>query len=293
MRYDTVMIKRTISAVLVIVLAIAAMTMSAVAADAPTISVGAASGNPGDTVTVTLSIENNPGVCAMILTPTYDTAALRLDGAKLSDDFDGMLECVNKIVWIHSGGDSQNNGTFLTLSFTVLDSARAGDSKISLTYSNGDICNWDEKYVDFEIVSGKIEILSDGTGTVASTASPDSETNGDGSSATDKSAPATDMAVGTDSGTGSDSDAVSKPAGKTDNTALIVLVVAVALAAVVLVCIVVRSKKKGKTGEDTAVSKPKENPDFVSDSAPKQESLPEENAESDADASNKDEKSDS
>lgn len=286
MRYDTVMIKRTISAVLVIVLAIAAMTMSAVAADAPTISVGAASGNPGDTVTVTLSIENNPGVCAMILTPTYDTAALRLDGAKLSDDFDGMLECVNKIVWIHSGGDSQNNGTFLTLSFTVLDSARAGDSKISLTYSNGDICNWDEKYVDFEIVSGKIEILSDGTGTVASTASPDSETNGDGNAATDKAAV-------TDSDTASDSDAVSKPAGKTDNTALIVLVVAVALAAVVLVCIVVRSKKKGKTGEDTAVSKPKENPDFVSDSAPKQESLPEENAESDADAPNKDEKSDS
>ena len=253
MRYDTVMIKRTISAVLVIVLAIAAMTMSAVAADAPTISVGAASGNPGDTVTVTLSIENNPGVCAMILTPTYDTAALRLDGAKLSDDFDGMLECVNKIVWIHSGGDSQNNGTFLTLSFTVLDSARAGDSKISLTYSNGDICNWDEKYVDFEIVSGKIEILSDGTGTVASTASPDSETNGDGSAATDKSAPATDKVAVTDSDTASDSDAVSKPAGKTDNTALIVLVVAVALAAVVLVCIVVRSKKKGKTGEDTAV----------------------------------------
>ena len=229
----------------------------------------------------------------MILTPTYDTAALRLDGAKLSDDFDGMLECVNKIVWIHSGGDSQNNGTFLTLSFTVLDSARAGDSKISLTYSNGDICNWDEKYVDFEIVSGKIEILSDGTGTVASTASPDSETNGDGNAATDKSAPATDKAAVTDSDTASDSDAVSKPAGKTDNTALIVLVVAVALAAVVLVCIVVRSKKKGKTGEDTAVSKPKENPDFVSDSAPKQESLPEENAESDADASNKDEKSDS
>ena len=287
------MIKRTISAVLVIVLAIAAMTMSAVAADAPTISVGAASGNPGDTVTVTLSIENNPGVCAMILTPTYDTTALRLDGAKLSDDFDGMLECVNKIVWIHSGGDSQNNGTFLTLSFTVLDSARAGDSNISLTYSNGDVCNWDEKYVDFEIVSGKIEILSDGTGTVASTASPDSETNGDGSAATDKSAPATDKAAVTDSDTASDSDAVSKSAGKTDSTALIVLVVAVALAAVVLVCIVVRSKKKGKTGEDTAVSKPKENPDFVSDSAPKQESLPEENAESDADASNKDEKSDS
>ena len=293
MRYDTVMIKRTISAVLVIVLAIAAMTMSAVAADAPTISVGAASGNPGDTVTVTLSIENNPGVCAMILTPTYDTAALRLDGAKLSDDFDGMLECVNKIVWIHSGGDSQNNGTFLTLSFTVLDSARAGDSKISLTYSNGDICNLDEKYVDFEIVSGKIEILSDGTGTVASTASPDSETNGDGSAATDKSAPSTHNSAVTVSYTASDSDAVSKPAGKTDNTDLIVLVGAVELAAVVLVCIVVRSKKKGKTGEDTAVSKPKENPDFVSDSAPKQESLPEENAESDADASNKDEKSDS
>lgn len=293
MRYDTDMIKRTISAVLVIVLAIAAMTMSAAAAGAPTISVGTASGNPGDTVTVTLSIENNPGVCAMILTPTYDTTALRLDGAKLSDDFDGMLECVSKIVWIHSGGDSQNNGTFLTLSFTVLDSARAGDSKISLTYSNGDICNWDEKNVDFEIVSGKIDILSDGTGTVASTASPDSETNGDGSAVTDKSAPATDKAAGTDSDTDSDSDAVSKPDGKTDNTAVIVVIVAVVLAAVVLVCVVVRSKKKEKTGEDTVVSEPKVNADSVSDSASKQESLPEKNIESDADASNKDEKSDS
>ncbi len=143
-------------------------------------------------------------------------------------------------------------------------------------------------------MSGKIEILSDGTGTVASTASPDSETNGDGSSATDKSAPATDMAVGTDSGTGSDSDAVSKPAGKTDSTALIVLVVAVALAAVVLVCIVVRSKKKGKRPVEIL---PYQNlrtiPISFPIALPKQESLPEKNTESDADASNKDEKSDS
>ena len=203
-----------------------------------------------------------------------------------------MFESDSKLVWVNAG-DVGKNGDFMTMTFTVLDSARKGDTEISVTYSDGDICNWDEKNVDFEIVSGKIEILSDGTGTVASTASPDSETNGDGSFATDKSAPATDMAVGTDSGTGSDSDAVSKPAGKTDSTALIVLVVAVALAAVVLVCIVVRSKKKEKTCGDTAVSKPKDNSDFVSDSAPKQESLPEKNTEYDADASNKDEKSDS
>lgn len=283
--------KKIISAVLT-ALVIIVVTSSVSAADAPTISVGTVSGNPGDTVTVGLSLENNPGVCAMILTPSYDTSALKLKSSSLVDGFGGMFESDSKLVWVNAG-DVGKNGDFMTMTFTVLDSARKGDTEISVTYSDGDICNWDEKNVDFEIVSGKIEILSDGTGTVASTASPDSETNGDGSSATDKSAPATDMAVGTDSGTGSDSDAVSKPAGKTDNTALIVLVVAVALAAVVLVCIVVRSKKKEKTCGDTAVSKPKDNSDFVSDSAPKQESLPEKNTESDADASNKDEKSDS
>ena len=283
--------KKIISAVLT-ALVIIVVTSYVSAADAPTISVGTVSGNPGDTVTVGLSLENNPGVCAMILTPSYDTSALKLKSSSLVDGFGGMFESDSKLVWVNAG-DVGKNGDFMTMTFTVLDSARKGDTEISVTYSDGDICNWDEKNVDFEIVSGKIEILSDGTGTVASTASPDSETNGDGNAATDKSAPATDKAAVTDSDTASDSDAVSKPAGKTDNTALIVLVVAVALAAVVLVCIVVRSKKKGKTGEDTAVSKPKENPDFVSDSAPKQESLPEKNTESDADASNKDEKSDS
>ena len=129
-------------------LAIAAMTVTLFAA-APTISVGTASGNPGDTVTVEVSLENNPGICAVILTPEYDTTALRLESSALADGFSGMFEGDSRLVWVNMA-DITENGKFLTMIFTVLDSARKGDSEVTVTYSDGDISNWDEQDDDFE-----------------------------------------------------------------------------------------------------------------------------------------------
>lgn len=230
--------KRFISAVLASALAIAAMTVTLFAA-APTISVGTASGNPGDTVTVEVSLENNPGICAVILTPEYDTTALRLESSALADGFSGMFEGDSRLVWVNMA-DITENGKFLTMTFTVLDSARKGDSEVTVTYSDGDISNWDEQDVDFEVVKGKVEILSDGTGTAAPAATE---------SASDNESSSRITSVTAASAAATEKEQTSKPAGdsSSSNTVIIVVCVAVALAAVVLVCVVVKSKKKNKT----------------------------------------------
>ena len=251
---DKVIMKtKLITTALIIVLVITALTCTVGAAGTPAITVSSTSGNPGDTVTVKLSLENNPGVSAMILTPSYDSTALQLDSVKGSDDFGGMVEYVNRIVWLSSGGDVQQDGDFLTLTFTVLDSARKGDLELSVTYSDGDICNWNEENVDFEIASGKVEILSDGTGTVASAAAPTSDTEVTeaigGALAADKTETEEGALTAQETEKSPDDD----KEGAVRST-VVIICVAAALALVALVCITVYSKKKDSKSEASTPS---------------------------------------
>ena len=239
---------KLITTALIIVLTITVLTGTVFGAGTPTISVSSTSGNPGDTVTVEISLGNNPGFSAMILTPSYDPTALRLDSVEVSDNFGGTVEYVSRIVWLTSGEDVNQNGNFLNLTFTVLDSARKGDLEVTVTYSDGDICNWNEEIVDFEVASGKVEILSDGTGTVASAAAPASDTE---VTETVGGALATDKTETEEGAVTAQETEKSPDDGKNGavRSTIVIVCVAVALALVALVCITVYSKKKDSKSE--------------------------------------------
>lgn len=70
-------------------------------------------------------------------------------------------------------GDTTYDGTIFTINFKVLDSAKIGNAEITILYEEGDICNYNEQTVDFDIVSGGITVVNGGTGaadnTIAST----------------------------------------------------------------------------------------------------------------------------
>mgnify|MGYP003305432932 CR=1 FL=1 len=80
-----------------------------------------------------------------------------LTNAELAADLPGQFAYTKKAVWFNEA-DITTNGNYLKLTFKVLDNAAAGDAQVTVTYADGDISNYDEEDVEFEITAGKITV---------------------------------------------------------------------------------------------------------------------------------------
>lgn len=123
---------------------------------------------PGEEVTVSVSIEENPGIMVMVLGIDYDRNKLELIGFE-NAGLTGWT--VNKnAVWI-GDADSTYNGVILKLKFKVLDDVEEGDVAVSLMFSAGDIANYNEEAIMPISEAGKITVYTSIAG----------DLNGDGS----------------------------------------------------------------------------------------------------------------
>lgn len=171
--------KKIISILLAVVLAMTTIQF-AIAAGTPTITVSSATADPGDTVSLKVSLSNNPGINTFSLGFNYDMTRLSLTGVTLNSSVGGQFQYTKKAVWLNSS-DSTYNGDYLTLTMKVLDNAPAGDASVAVTYNAGDISNYNEDDVDFTLVAGKVIVkattpVSPGTITVGTaTADPGTE----------------------------------------------------------------------------------------------------------------------
>lgn len=123
----------------------------------PTISVGTATAMPGDTITIPVSISGNPGINTFSLGFEYDKGKLTVLDVTPSPQLGGQFAYKKKAVWLNST-DSNYNGVILYLKIRVSESAAYGESTISVTYSPGDISNYNENDVNFAVSSGQIII---------------------------------------------------------------------------------------------------------------------------------------
>lgn len=122
---------------------------------APVINVSTVYGLPGDTVTVSVSLANNPGIMAAAIKAVYDDSVLELVSVDLNTtNFNGQFQTGAKIVWAGSA-DNATNGEFITLTFKVLDGAE-GSTVVSIAYDEGDICNEAEEDVIFAVMPGSV-----------------------------------------------------------------------------------------------------------------------------------------
>lgn len=103
----------------------------------------AASG--GDTVTVTVSVKNNPGILGMLLSLEYDESVLTLVGTANGDATAALtylepsrLVSGCNFLWYGSSAGTVIDGSVLTLTFRVADGAAAGSYPIALDYSSQD-----------------------------------------------------------------------------------------------------------------------------------------------------------
>ena len=131
----------------------------------PTIVISNATASAGDTnVEVTIALKNNPGVALLDFKVTFDSNVLTLTDVTFNTDFGGFgtkpknLSNPVSIVWYNGDDNSEGDMVFVTLTFSVAESASAGDTDITVTYTAGGICDIYEEDVTFDIVNGKITI---------------------------------------------------------------------------------------------------------------------------------------
>lgn len=141
-------------------LAVLLQIITVFAAEVPTITVSSADAAPGETVEIVAIMKNNPGINTFSFGFDYDSSKLQLMNVTLNEKLGGQFAYKKKAVWLN-GKDLNYNGEILNLEFKVLDTAQSGETLILLTYSPGDISNYNEQDINFNIVSGMINIKSE------------------------------------------------------------------------------------------------------------------------------------
>lgn len=159
-------IKQVVSLCLVLLVGLTCLPFTAGAADAPVIAIGSAAGNPGERVTVDVTIANNPGIVALRIFVQADHQALKLtkveNGSLFADNtstFGNDLDAdVYTMLWADSTARTNmaQDGVLATLTFEVQDEAD-GMCPILLSYDSQSTFNKDMTNVTFTTQNGSIE----------------------------------------------------------------------------------------------------------------------------------------
>ena len=149
--------KKVVSILLMLAL-VASLSVAAFAAgETGTVSVSTVEANPGETVTVEVAIDTNPGVCALQIKVNYDETALVLDEMTASGINGGVWTVEKWALWDNTA-DSTYTGTVLTLTFTVKEGAEIGSYAVSVDVA---AVNYDEEDVAFTATAGAVKVDCD------------------------------------------------------------------------------------------------------------------------------------
>lgn len=162
--------KKSIALIMaVLVLATTLLSNAVFAANDPAFVVSNVTGKPGDTVQITVSTANNPGIVSAKVKVAYDANVLELVSAGQGADFTGtQFGPTTKNPFTVNWEDTvapdniTTNGSFATLTFKILDTAVAGKSDITLTYDPADVYDWYMDDVTFATVAGSVTVEGSG-----------------------------------------------------------------------------------------------------------------------------------
>lgn len=158
------------------------------ASTTPTMTVGTAHGYAGETVTVEIFLQNNPGIAALQLLIGYDNTKLQLMNAEdhgllgaNSASFGNLRRIPYSLTWDDSGASSDHieDGVLAVLTFLIFDTAEPGDTEITLSVVQGGTFNLDLDDVVFQTVNGTVTVQSDSVSTAIITVGNVSGKSGD------------------------------------------------------------------------------------------------------------------
>lgn len=157
---------KIVAVALIATLVLSAAVLITAASDSPLFKLSSATGEPGETVEVKLSIENNPGITGLSVNVGYSADCLELlsvDNAGLFEDNISTSKLTNNPVTISwfalDSADKTNNGVLAVLKFKIKDNAST--SGVMLSYDEDNVFNNKFKNVRFDVENGKVSIGDD------------------------------------------------------------------------------------------------------------------------------------
>ena len=127
---------------------------------------------PGETITVNVRLENNPGIASMRIELIYDNAVFKLTGLEYNSAMGGETNPPSDLsnyqspfvlYWNNGGLDTNytKDGVFATLTFQVSEEAVKGRSyTITAVYDPDEIYNGQDENVAFEVTEGKFVVYN-------------------------------------------------------------------------------------------------------------------------------------
>lgn len=159
--------KKLILFILIFTLAFSNLLMGVSAAETPTLSLNVSSDQieRSEELTLSVEVENNPGVCAFMFTITYDDNAFNIVSGGSSPEFEMgenfdpyMISMANEkngklaYTFVASGAaDTTANGTLVTFKFKAKKKTGAYSFQITRTNNSAFAGNGNQQEVDFEI----------------------------------------------------------------------------------------------------------------------------------------------
>ena len=160
---------RVIALVLACVILASLIPASVVAAEDPVavITVGESYAMPGATVSVTVTLDQNPGIGSALLTLFYPAQKLTLVGVEQGDAL-SALEFTHpesfyppcSLLWDTLDTEATGTGKLFTATFVVSENAVAGETyNISVNCVSGDMTDKNNEPVAVKSTAGKIKII--------------------------------------------------------------------------------------------------------------------------------------
>ena len=130
-----------------------------------TLTVSTVSGTPGEEVTVTVDVSNNPGLASLVFNVEYDSL-LTLKKVEFNSEFGPYattpptITNPQKITLVSPYSDVAVNGTLATLTFEIAENVENGYfAEINLNISENLIYNTDEELISTNVVNGKVSVF--------------------------------------------------------------------------------------------------------------------------------------
>lgn len=124
------------------------------------ITVENVSGKPGETVTLSLTVSDNPGFAAFTFGFDFDSSAFEVVNASHDSDIGGQSNYKTRLVWFRSG-DFTGNGVIAEITVKISENAAGGKYPFDLSYVLGDFSNFNEDNVPLTVIPGSITVERD------------------------------------------------------------------------------------------------------------------------------------
>ena len=136
------------------IILIGSISIVASAAGETTVSLGEVTAKRGETVTMDLTLANNPGITGLVVTIGYDKTAMELTNVANGTLFGQFAQGIN-LVWA-AAYNVTDDGVLATLTFKVAEDAAIEDCNVTVTVR--ECKNEDAQKVTVTGVSGKVTV---------------------------------------------------------------------------------------------------------------------------------------